>query len=513
MSRLVRVATVTLLALIPLGAAGHTRARPHHIPVVPLLFGPSVRLSDPSRYPADDPQYARQALPGAEPSVAVAADGTVWVAALHEQHGTALWRGRVGTKAPAFVGLPDGGVGGNDVALALGANPPISPTRPFTPMTPITGTGVGAPITGTLPVSSLMAPPTLYVAALTSITQPVAASRVVMTACPRSDIAHAFRACALYPHLVYGRRDRPWLATYGRATVYLSYLTRGDDQLSGHVTVRRSDDAGVTWQAVGDPVAALPPVHGWSGNLAVHGWSGNLAVDPRDGTVYEVFVTETPGQMNGGADDISNHFNRIVVARSHDGGATWRDTLVYQGGSGEDDANMWPGLAIDAAGRLYAAWSDRRRVLLSSSTDGGTIWSPARRIAAVTAIGARASVLPSITAGAAGHVALAWYGADTWDSLSPRARWRVYAATSSDGGAAFSATVVTDVVHQGPICTKGDACPDLQRQLLDNLGLALDPRTNRAVIAYGCSIEFGDYRACRRAANCPQTYYVEQVAP
>ncbi len=491
MRRLVLVAAVALLALIPLGAAGHARARPQRIPAVPLLFGPSVRLSDPSRYPADDPQYARQALPDAEPSVAVAPNGTVWVAALHERHGTALWRGRVGTTPPAFVGLPNGGAGGNDVALALGANPPISPTIPITP------------ITGTLPVGNPIEPPTLYVAALTPITQPVAASRVAMTSCPRSDIAHAFRACARYPHLVYGRRDRPWLATYGRATVYLSYLTRGDDQLSGHVTVRRSDDAGMTWHVVGNPVAALPPVHGWS---------GNLAVDPRDGTVYEVFVTETPGQMNG-AGNISDHFNRIVVARSRDGGATWRDTLVYQGGSGEDDANMWPGLAIDAAGTLYAAWSDRRRVLLSSSTDSGTTWTTARRVAAATAIGARASVLPSVTAGAAGHVALAWYGADSWDNLSPRARWRVYAATSSDGGGAFSATAVTDIVHQGPICTKGDACPDLQRQLLDNLGLALDPRTNRAVIAYGRSIKFGDDRACRRAANCPQTYYVEQLAP
>jgi hypothetical protein len=45
--------------------------------------------------------------------------------------------------------------------------------------------------------------------------------------------------------------------------------------------------------------------------------------------------------------------------------------------------------------------------------------------------------------------------------------------------------------------------------LLDDFGLALDPRTGRAVIAYSRSIEFGDYRTCRRAANCPQTYYVE----
>jgi len=55
MRRLVLIAAITLLALIPPGAASHAWARPQRIPTVPLLFGPSVRLSDPSRYPADDP--------------------------------------------------------------------------------------------------------------------------------------------------------------------------------------------------------------------------------------------------------------------------------------------------------------------------------------------------------------------------------------------------------------------------------------------------------------------------
>jgi hypothetical protein len=52
----------------------------------------------------------------------------------------------------------------------------------------------------------------------------------------------------------------------------------------------------------------------------------------------------------------------------------------------------------------------------------------------------------------------------------------------------------------------------VQRQLLDDFGLALDPRTGRAVIAYSRPAEFGAYKGCRRAANCPQTYYVEEHA-
>ncbi len=494
MRRLVISATIILLALAPPDTTGYTRAHPHDRPTPGLAFGPSAHLRDPSRYPAGDRQYARQPLPDAEPSVAVAPDGTVWVAALHEQHGTALWRGHVGGASPTFVGQPDAGVGGDDVALALGADPPISSGAPIT--------GASITITGTRPISAPLVPANLYVAALAPITTPVEAWRIAVTSCPRGEIVHAFQACVFYPRLAYGRRDRPWLAAYGRSTVYLSYLTRGDDLLSDHVTARRSDDAGATWRVVGDPVAGITA----AAPAPVHGLSGNLAVDSRDGTVYEIFVAQTPGQDDG------DRFNRLVVARSHDGGATWRDLPVYQGRAGEDDANMWPGLAVDAAGHLYAVWSNRHSILLSSSADGGATWSPARRVDTAV-MGVRTSVMPSIASGPTGRVALAWYGSDTRDNLSPAVRWRVYAAASSDGGATFAGTAATDVVHRGPICAKGDACDELGRQLLDNLGLALDPRNGRAVIAYGRSIEFGDYRACRRAANCPQTYYVEQTAP
>ena len=77
--------------------------------------------------------------------------------------------------------------------------------------------------------------------------------------------------------------------------------------------------------------------------------------------------------------------------------------------------------------------------------------------------------------------------------------------------AARSSVPTTETVHRGPGCTKGDRCPWVQRQLLDDFGLALDPRTGRAAIAYSRSVEFGDYLGCRRAANCPQTYYVEEL--
>jgi hypothetical protein len=242
---------------------------------------------------------------------------------------------------------------------------------------------------------------------------------------------------------------------------------------------------------VGDPLAGLAA----EASTPVHGWPGTLVVD-RSGAVYEVFVTDSPGQPS------DERFNRIVVAASHDGGLTWRALTVYQGGAHEDDGNMWPGLAVDAAGSLHAAWSDRHDVYLARSNDGGTTW---------TAL-LRSSVLPALAAGAAGHVALAWYGTAAMGNLAAAARWRVWFAESHDGGRTFVQVPTTGTVHRGPVCTKGDSCPWVQRQLLDDFGLALDSRTGRAAIAYSRSVEFGDYLGCRRAANCPQTYYVEERA-
>src|SRR2546421_365435 len=179
MRRLVCTTTATLLALAPVSARPHGQGADHVVGVTHPIFGPSVHLLDPSLYPPSDQHYALQPLPDAEPSIAIAPDGTVWVAAIHMHDGTALWRGRFGQALPAV----------------------------------------------------------------------------------------------------------------GRSTVYLSYMRRDENVLSGHMTVQRSDDGGRTWHPVGDPLAGLAA----QASTPVHGWPGTLVVD-RSGAVYEVFVTDGPGQ-------------------------------------------------------------------------------------------------------------------------------------------------------------------------------------------------------------------------
>jgi hypothetical protein len=452
-------AAILALALAAISLQpGHAQRRSVAVP----LFGPSMHLPDPSRYPRTAKQYAGQLLPDDEPSMAIAPDGTVWIVALHLRYGTALWRGRFSSVVPAFAGMPDHGIGGLDAALAI-------------------GTGGS---------------PSLYTAELVPIPPPHEAARISLTTCPAAKIGPSFGSCTFYPHLAYGQHDRPWLASYGPSTVYLAYSTGDGTVEAGQMTVQRSDDGGLTWITVGAPLASL-------GQAPVHGWHGPIVVDPRNGTVYEVFVlASAPGS--------GERFNRIVVAASPDRGRTWRTTLAYQGRADEDDANMWPALAVDRTGHLYAAWSDRHDVYLTRSADGGTTWALPERVD-VPSADLRTSVIPWVAAGAAGHVAVAWYGSTSRDTMSGNARWGVWYAESSDGGDTFAQAAATGVIHDGPVCTKGDACDWTQRQLLELVGLALDPVTGRAAIAYARSVDFGDYHACFRAANCPQVYYVEEI--
>ncbi len=458
-------------------------------------FGPGVHLRDPLRYAANDPRYARQPLPDDEPAVAIAPDGTVWVAALHLHHGTALWRGRFAARTPLFVGQPDHGIGGDDIALAVARPPGAAVTSlPRQALTTADAADAADAATAATTASATarvpVAPANLYLASMVAGSGAIAA-----TACPGGAVAGNFAACRFYPALDAAPHDRPWLASDGRATLYLSY-TRQTALLTGGVTVRRSTDGGATWTQAGSPTAAVA--------TGTRGWAGNLAVDPHRGALYQILEMTAPGHDDG-------PFNRMVVATSHDGGATWRDVTVYQGSPDADDANMWPALAVDADGHIYAAWSDGHHVLMSSSSDGAAAWSAAARVD-TPADGLRTSVLPALAAGAAGQVVLAWYGSTAADRLSTAAAWRVVFAASRDGGRRFAQTFATGVIHRGPVCTKGASCPYTQRQLLDLLGVALDPRSGRAAIVYARSTDFGDYRACRAAANCPQVYYVEQMA-
>jgi hypothetical protein len=93
-------------------------------------------------------------------------------------------------------------------------------------------------------------------------------------------------------------------------------------------------------------------------------------------------------------------------------------------------------------------------------------------------------------------VVIAWYGTGKkGDSNDPKAMgqpskpksspWYVYVAESTDGGATFTQSRATGVVHRGELCTHGTSCSDPNsRNLLDDFGAAISPATGLTTVAY-----------------------------
>jgi len=181
------------------------------------------------------------------------------------------------------------------------------------------------------------------------------------------------------------RTTRVAIASDGK--VYVIFKTREGSTSGGfenaHFRVRRSDDGGVNWNALG---ATGVSVHG-SG--AVETWFtsswGNaakgkvararssdawIAVDPGSGEVYAAYVKK---------DD--SGFGQIYVARSKSLGASWSSTRVTDG----THHSAFPEIAVaqnGTVGVLYVDFDDSGastifRHRFARSFNGGTTWSNA----------------------------------------------------------------------------------------------------------------------------------------
>ena len=99
------------------------------------------------------------------------------------------------------------------------------------------------------------------------------------------------------------------------------------------------------------------------------------------GNLYQIFVApETAAENASGGP-----FRSVYVGVSSDVKLglpvfTFTDRKVFTGAPGSNFANIFPALAVDGFGNLYAVWSDNVNIFYSSSTDRGTTWTPALRI-------------------------------------------------------------------------------------------------------------------------------------
>jgi hypothetical protein len=199
-----------------------------------------------------------------------------------------------------------------------------------------------------------------------------------------------------------------------------------------------SHDGGVTWTSVKVNANAQ---FGWS-------LTGGGTVDPA-GNVYFSWDGYT---QNGGAKGPVN----LYVTKSTDGGQTWTPTLLDVSGAPPDCsafscgwAFLGPGIAMtsDAAGQLYVLWNSGtvdggpERIFYSTSIDQGNTWSPKADVSLAPAGVDHA--FPSVAAGAAGDIRIAWM------DQRNEPHWNVYYRTSTNGGSSWSGETVLSTYVAG----------------------------------------------------------------
>src|SRR5438552_5888974 len=293
--------------------------------------------------------------------------------------------------------------------------------------------------------------------------------------------------------------DRMWIAGFNDPShVYMEYHDFGT---TSQIFVQRSADGGQTYtDAIGTVVDAPtePSVGPPTGNIA-----GQIKVDNSScsshGNLYQIFVGPDNPMDNSKA---SNNFMNAAYVGVASGVSLTSPTLsftdykIFSCGagstcpSGAGLGNLFPALAVDNFGYVYAVWSDNTTIYYSFSMSHGTRWSPAIKVTQNTSRAGKSNVFPWVAADANGHVAIAWYGADqagNSNTVPLTTNWNVYVAETVNGHAitpVFTLSHATDHVnHTGQIST-GGLLGSSDRSLADFFQIAIDPTNHLINVAY-----------------------------
>jgi hypothetical protein len=389
---------------------------------------------------------------GSEPAISIAANGTMAMTGLQwlfdpNFFGTHLWTGPFGS-TPTFQGLIDADLqkpaktifGSGDADVDIGS-------------------------TGTLHATTLifLGNPTLRHFQLG-----VSAITCAGVTSPGFDFSTA--GC-LKQVIDTAGADRQWISSEG-THVYISYHDSGNSSL---IHVQRSDDDGLSWRRVGDPVVGQG---GATADATFNNDQGPIVADPSTHNVYAIYAAGEPGIQKAK----TATFNNIFVSRSTDGGESWTAALVFHAPLFTGLNNVFPTLAVDPiTGKLYAAWSDAHHVSFSSSSDQGSHWSPA---VVVNVGAANTAVFPWLSA-YGGTTDLVYYATTASSKDDPSAVWNVYLAQTMNDGASFTQSLVSNTSnHVGVVCTNGTGCAAGTRNLLDLFEVSINPQNGKAGVIY-----------------------------
>jgi hypothetical protein len=316
--------------------------------------------------------------------------------------------------------------------------------------------------------------------------------------------------------------DRQWQTFDGPKTNFLIFHKVDTSQ----IVVSRSLDGGKTYRSLS------PTGSGLEGGgiidqttfpkVANQNKVGNIVTDysrPTGGkypngtpihTLWATFAGPQSVADNAAAQqqDGYDHNDTIYIAKSVDGGVNWVDYVAFgvDPKSKRELDTVFPVVAVDSGGGVYAMWSDQFKVEYTASRDG-VHWSgkavqvnPDNR--GTTIQNGHADIFPWLRGGGPGKVDMVWYhgvGGTTTQYRNPgdaNTKWTVAytqlfnALPTSTGALAptvksLDLNASSGVIHTGSICNNGTLCDAVggDRTLLDFFNVDNDPQ-GRAVIAY-----------------------------
>jgi hypothetical protein len=216
-----------------------------------------------------------------------------------------------------------------------------------------------------------------------------------------------------------------------------------------------------------DPIGGLVYTNSSASPLPVSTGApcGQLRFDPVNRNLYYACAKSSP----------KPHVEITVgkVNPANPGTVSYHNVQVPDSPGGGSVATIFPMVATDRGGNLYAVWIDHNNhnVYYSASTNEGTTWGPVRQ---VNGNDANSNVWPWPQGGNAGTLAIVWYGNDSrvdsnlmpsWytDRRAATAfKWFGYAALVTDATGAtpsFAQQKFTaKPMHYGQICTGGLGC-------------------------------------------------------
>jgi hypothetical protein len=292
-------------------------------------------------------------------------------------------------------------------------------------------------------------------------------------------------------------QDRPWLSADGPCAVYITYHAIAPYD----TVVDKMDFCNPSNQGIGSAVDPTQTTT-FVGNIApgLSNRFGKPVVDnsPTSAHRHRIYVPmmgcdASTAPPSASEVPIGCTTEAKVFVGVSDDGVTYTNHVVANTGS--TDVYIWPDtVATDAAGNVYVAWFDGQHSYLSTSSDGGTTWSPRVQVNSGPAV---STAYPTVAAGPTGQVEVAYYGTDRAGKTDDQsvmklpntdgaAQWYLYWAESTDGGATFTQSAVSDVLHTGVLCTSGGGCDATNgdRNLLDDFGMVISPTTGLASITF-----------------------------